>query len=71
VFGQVAAKADTLYIAIITDADMTEGDDALRGTISAGEKDLETMVPGRQGQARITRRFYFAEAYTTLRLTTH
>jgi len=38
VFGQVAAKADTLYIAIITDADMTEGDDALRERLALEKK---------------------------------
>jgi hypothetical protein len=38
VFGQVAAKADSLYIAVITDADIAEGDAALRERLDLEKK---------------------------------
>jgi hypothetical protein len=38
VFGQVAAKADSLYMAIITDTDISEGDVSLRERLSLEKK---------------------------------
>jgi hypothetical protein len=38
VFGQVAARANSLYIAVVTDADMSEGDDALRERLDLEKK---------------------------------